>query len=141
MSKGFNYSKWDKIELSDDESDVHPNIDKDSWFRLKHRTRLEREEKEDEEVKKIERQNAEDQSRLNIINARLNGIKSGKDDEDAEFEDVDALKDEATELTNNINKRNIRVEEITERRKWNIDNICKTKEEKTIVNSADIACK
>ena len=29
------------IELSDDESDCHPNIDKDSWFRLKHRTRVE----------------------------------------------------------------------------------------------------
>jgi hypothetical protein len=36
----FNYSKWDNIELSDDESDLHPNIDKDSWFRMKHRTRL-----------------------------------------------------------------------------------------------------
>lgn len=22
----FNYSKWDKIELSDDESDLHPNV-------------------------------------------------------------------------------------------------------------------
>ena len=73
------YSKWDNIELSDDESDCHPvtffpstsytyssnnrlsppirvvltrrrpntappphqNIDKESWFRLKHRTRVE----------------------------------------------------------------------------------------------------
>ena len=43
---GFNYSKWDNIELSDDESDLHPNIDKDSWFRMKHRTRIEREAKE-----------------------------------------------------------------------------------------------
>ena len=43
---GFNNSKWDNIELSDDESDLHPNIDKDSWFRMKHRTRLEREAKE-----------------------------------------------------------------------------------------------
>ena len=25
---GFDYSKWDNIELSDDESDCHPNIDK-----------------------------------------------------------------------------------------------------------------
>lgn len=28
MSKPFDYSKWDNIELSDDEEDVHPNIDK-----------------------------------------------------------------------------------------------------------------
>jgi hypothetical protein len=28
MARSFNYSKWDNIELSDDESDLHPNIDK-----------------------------------------------------------------------------------------------------------------
>ncbi len=50
---GFNYSKWDNIELSDDEDDVHPNIDKESWFRLKHRTRVEREEKEDKDKTRI----------------------------------------------------------------------------------------
>ena len=27
-NKAFDYSKWDNIELSDDESDLHPNIDK-----------------------------------------------------------------------------------------------------------------
>jgi cell division cycle protein 37 len=40
--KPFDYSKWDKIELSDDEEDLHPNIDKDSWFRWKHQARVER---------------------------------------------------------------------------------------------------
>lgn len=57
MAKPFDYSKWDNIEvrqsttllvsamhfiyldvrvqLSDDESDLHPNIDKESWFRMK----------------------------------------------------------------------------------------------------------
>lgn len=36
------YKKWDKLELSDDEDDVHPNIDKQSWFRWKHQARVER---------------------------------------------------------------------------------------------------
>ena len=53
MSKPFDYSKWDNIELSDDEDDVHPNIDKESWFRMKHRSRVEREDREAEEKKKI----------------------------------------------------------------------------------------
>jgi cell division cycle protein 37 len=53
MSKGFDYSKWDKIELSDDEDDVHPNIDRESWFRLKHRSRVEREANEDKDKKQI----------------------------------------------------------------------------------------
>ena len=47
MSKlAFDYSKWDNIEISDDEADTHPNIDKASWFRMKHRSRVEREETE-----------------------------------------------------------------------------------------------
>jgi len=136
-TKGFNYSKWDNIELSDDESDLHPNIDKDSWFRMKHRSRLEREEKEDKEIQFYIQKNSEDSSRLNIINARIKGIECGEGskDEDAEFEDVDALKVEKKELEGQIATRNTRVAEIKERRSWNIDNICVTKEEKTIVNS------
>ena len=53
MSKPFDYSKWDKLELSDDEDDVHPNIDKESWFRMKHRSRVEREEREEADKKQI----------------------------------------------------------------------------------------
>jgi cell division cycle protein 37 len=68
--KSFDYSKWDKIELSDDESDLHPNIDKESWFRMKHRSRLEREEREDEEIKQYESLNKENNARLQVINAR-----------------------------------------------------------------------
>ncbi|KAJ1982101.1 hsp90 co-chaperone Cdc37 [Dimargaris verticillata] len=46
----LNYSKWDNIELSDDEDvEVHPNVDKKSFIRWRqqaiHRERLEREAK------------------------------------------------------------------------------------------------
>ncbi len=134
MAKPFDYSKWDNIELSDDESDLHPNIDKDSWFRLKHRTRLEREEKEDQEIEQYEKQNEIDGKRINVIKARLKGVTEADGDEDAEYEDTSALEEELKELQHNISGRNSRIEEIREKRKWNIDNICKVKEEKTIVN-------
>jgi cell division cycle protein 37 len=134
--KAFDYSKWDKIELSDDESDLHPNIDKDSWFRLKHRTRIEREEREDAEIKEIIKLNGEDKTQLNLVNARIRSFESGELAEDeAELFDVEAMKVETKELMERINKREKRIEEINERRKWNIDNICKVKEEKTIVNN------
>ena len=58
---------------------------------MKHRTRLEREAKEDEEIKAMAKQNEDDGSRLSIIKARLTNIQKGIADEDAEFEDVDAL--------------------------------------------------
>jgi len=135
MSKPFNYSKWDNIELSDDESDLHPNIDKDSWFRLKHRTRLEREEREDLEVKEAKEKNAEDGRRINVIQARLKSISQGGEDDDAQFEDTEALEVELKELQQHIENRNKRMEEIHEKRQWNIDNICKVKEEKTVVSN------
>jgi cell division cycle protein 37 len=140
---GFNYSKWDNIELSDDEDDLHPNIDKESWFRMKHRSRLEREEREDQEVKHMEKMNAEDAARMKIIQARVKVIENptgGDNDDDAEFEDVDALKSEYQELRTNTAQRMTRIDEIKERRKWNIDNICQVSEERTIVSkSATVA--
>ena len=138
---GFNYSKWDNIELSDDESDLHPNIDKESWFRMKHRSRLEREEREDEEIKHIEKINTEDAARLKIIAARIKVIetKSFGEDNDAEFDDIEALKVEFAELKGNTALRLKRVDEIKERRKWNIDNICVTSEERTIVSNKQVA--
>ncbi len=38
------YSKWDNIEVSDDEDETHPNIDTPSLFRWRHQARLDREE-------------------------------------------------------------------------------------------------
>ncbi len=134
---GFNYSKWDNIELSDDESDLHPNIDKESWFRMKHRSRLEREEQEDKEMVEIKKAESEARSRHKIIKARLQAIEDGTAGEEAEFEDVEALKSESAEIQGHLDMMANRVNDITERRKWNIDNICKVKDERTMISSAD----
>ena len=64
----------------------------------------------------------------------LNGVLQSTD-EDAELEDMDALIGEADELETRISLRKKRIDEINERRSWNADNICQTKEEKTIVNA------
>lgn len=133
MAKSFDYSKWDNIELSDDESDLHPNIDKESWFRLKHRTRLEREAREDEEIQEYTKKNLEDEARVKLIESRIEGVKSGEG-EDADFVDTEALEIELKELQTKIHHRKQRMAEIQEKRKWTIDNICRVKEEKTVVN-------
>ena len=132
---GFNYSKWDNIELSDDESDLHPNIDKDSWFRMKHRTRLEREAREDEEVKEIRNLNKDDEARLAIVQKRIARLENNDNDEnDDEDDDIDALQGEASELIKLLKLRKEKVKDIEERRKWNAENICTVKDEVTIVN-------
>lgn len=38
----LDYSKWDHIEISDDEDDTHPNVDTPSLFRWRHQARVER---------------------------------------------------------------------------------------------------
>jgi len=50
------YSKWDHIEISDDEDDTHPNVDTPSLFKWRHEARIQKEdEKKSEKVKKRSR--------------------------------------------------------------------------------------
>lgn len=51
---GFNYAKWDRLEISDDEETFHPNLDKGLNVRVNRITRDRKEEEIDSEVKKLE---------------------------------------------------------------------------------------
>jgi len=53
MPSGFNYSKWDNIELSDDEDNFHPNIDNNLMIRLQREKRQQREKEEEEKKTKL----------------------------------------------------------------------------------------
>eukprot|EP00930_Biecheleria_cincta_P099080 TRINITY_DN90734_c0_g1_i1.p1 TRINITY_DN90734_c0_g1~~TRINITY_DN90734_c0_g1_i1.p1 ORF type:complete len:328 (-),score=95.35 TRINITY_DN90734_c0_g1_i1:120-1103(-) len=50
---GFDYSKWDRLEISDDEDTFHPNLDKGLNIRVNRITRDRKEEEIDSEVKKL----------------------------------------------------------------------------------------
>ena len=108
---------------------------------MKHRTRLEREQREDEDIKNWTKLNEQENNRIQTITARLAGLKEliAAGDEEAELEDQDALQGELAELKSQVEERNKKIAAINERRSWNIDNICQVKEEKTFVNSADIS--
>ena len=100
MSKlAFDY-KWDNIEISDDEADTHPNIDKASWFRMKHRSRVEREETEKMEKTAMEKENKADGEREREIVCLLAEVRSGGDA--AEYEDEDALVGELEEVRGGV---------------------------------------
>jgi cell division cycle protein 37 len=47
MSRPFDYSKWDRLEISDDEKDAHPNIDSSLMIRIKREQRARREAEEE----------------------------------------------------------------------------------------------
>lgn len=111
------YSKWDKIELSDDEEDNHPNIDKDSWVRLKHRQRVEKEEEDSIKRKKLEEKLAKLRREFDTFpeGARTH-MKAQKVDK--EIKDVEA------ELA-----------KMDKERRWNADNMCKLSESRTEVSA------
>ena len=50
----LNYSKWDRIELSDDEDNFHPNIDNNLMIRLQREKRQQREQEEAEMRKELQ---------------------------------------------------------------------------------------
>jgi hypothetical protein len=104
---------------------------------MKHRSRLERDAREDVEIKEMNKEMDQERARVKIIDARL--AKKDTGDEDAEFEDYDALHGEKSELEQRINAKTKRIAQIMEKRSWNIDNICQVKEEKSFVNSATIS--
>jgi len=115
---GFDYSKWDKIELSDDEDDLHPNIDKDSWFRLKHRTRVEKEE-DDAKV------TAELMKKLTKLKSDLSAFgEAGKSHEKAKH------------IQKEIDEVEAKLEKMEKEKKLNADNMCKVTESRTEVNSS-----
>ena len=50
---GFDYSKWDRLEISDDETTFHPNLDTGLNIRVNRITRDRKEEEIDSEKKKL----------------------------------------------------------------------------------------
>jgi cell division cycle protein 37 len=138
MSKPFDYSKWDKIELSDDEADCHPNIDKESWFRMKHRSRVEREENEAKDKENILKEMEKAARRIAQLQYDLKKLDHAKaedsDDDDVDLDDREALQTELAELLQANAARQTKLNEYEKNKKWNVDNMFEVKEERTVVN-------
>ncbi|CAJ1949544.1 unnamed protein product [Cylindrotheca closterium] len=139
MSKPFDYSKWDNIELSDDEEDVHPNIDRESWFRMKHRSRVEREEHEDKDKKRIMDEIEKASQRIKMLERDLKKIEKQKaddsDSDDDDLDDAEAIKIEIEELQTQNRQRKAKLDDYEKNKKWNVDNMFEVKEERTVINT------
>jgi len=60
LSRPLNYSKWDNIELSDDEDNFHPNIDNNLMIRLQREKREQREKDEAEKAEALKAKGTDD---------------------------------------------------------------------------------
>merc|ERR1712048_1326792 len=60
----LNYSKWDNIEISDDEDDTHPNIHTPSLFKWRHEARVQRMDELQSEKERVSEGKKETENQL-----------------------------------------------------------------------------
>lgn len=69
----INYSKWDHIEISDDEDDTHPNIHTPSLFKWRHEARVKRMDELQSEKERVSEGKKETEIQLNRAKAAGSG--------------------------------------------------------------------
>ena len=101
---------------------------------MKHRSRVEREENEEADKKRIRQAMARDSLRMNELQRSIDKIekKTGRngDDSDDDLEDVDGMKAEVKELEDSNKKHQEKLDEYERNKKWNVDNMCTVVDEK-----------
>lgn len=115
------YSRWGKIEVSDDEDDTHPNIDTPSLFRWRHQARVERTQKEQEEKAQFVAQQKENRIKLREAQEKLKKAKGNPVEMSSIKKEVDALKKEEEKLKRREDEF-LKQERLTP---WNVDTLSK----------------
>ncbi|CAD5117945.1 DgyrCDS6687 [Dimorphilus gyrociliatus] len=128
----LDYSKWDHIEISDDEDDTHPNIDTPSLFRWRHQARLERMEQAEKEKQSLQSTVQSHQQKMAEIKQKI------KEAEEKNLSDeLEKLKTSEAELLKQDQEFAKKEEELKKKERltpWNVDTICHDGKSKTIIN-------
>lgn len=128
----INYSKWDHIEISDDEDDTHPNIDTASLFRWRHQARVERMEEAKKKKEEYEKQKETHQQRLASIKQKLKEAE-----EQSAIDQLEKLKLQLSEMEKQESEFKNKEEDLKKEERltpWNIDTICHEGKTKTLIN-------
>ncbi|XP_045198137.2 hsp90 co-chaperone Cdc37-like [Mercenaria mercenaria] len=131
----INYSKWDHIEISDDEDDTHPNIDTPSLFRWRHQARVEKMEEAKKEKETLAKEHSTNQQKIQQMKQKLKEVE-----EKESMDNFEKMKKELKELEKQESEYQKKEEELKKKEKltpWNIDTICHEGKSKTIINKYD----
>jgi len=112
----LDYSKWDNIEVSDDEDDTHPNVDTPSLFRWRHKARIEREEEMRKERFNLDREGDK-------IRKKINKLKVNDPSRKKLEKEYDDWKSKETDMADKERKA-----------PKNVDNMSTEKEDRVMVN-------
>jgi cell division cycle protein 37 len=126
MSK-IDYSRWNNIEISDDEDEVHPNIDTPSLFRWRHQARMDRMAEAEAEKKEFEAKKAE-----------LLKKKAVAEEKKLKGEDLGPLQEELSKTEKEIQEREAELNKKEKLTPWNVDTIGQDGFSKTVINAKPI---
>ena len=96
---------------------------------MKHRSRVEREENEAADKKRIAQANGRDNLRIKELENNLKKKKKPKgsggedDSDDDDLEDYDGMAAEVAELKKGIAQRQVTLDNYEKNKKWNVDNL------------------
>lgn len=131
----INYSKWDNIEISDDEDDTHPNVDTPSLHRWRHQARVDREAetKRDKATRRMNLKVAQKQA--SNLKAEVDRISALAPDPakvtDEQKKDITDKKTKLTELEQQVADYEEKEKELERQErmfpKWNVDNMSSDK--------------
>ncbi|CEF64520.1 Hsp90 co-chaperone Cdc37 [Strongyloides ratti] len=126
----IDYSHWKKIEVSDDEDDVHPNIDTPSLFRWRHQARLEKMAQKKEQELKLKKEKEEVEKQKQELEQKFKNVDIENNDEYAKIsEEIKKQEEEYKKKEEELIKNNLN-------EAWNIDTIGKVTTNASRINKA-----
>ncbi|XP_026691243.2 hsp90 co-chaperone Cdc37 [Ciona intestinalis] len=129
MSK-LDYSKWDHIEISDDEDETHPNIDTPSLFRWRHQARVERMEEQKREREQLEKGKQAHKQKLKEVEQKLKSQALSE----ADAKKMSMTKEELKKQEEEFQKKERELLKKEKEQPWNVDTICKEGFSKSVIN-------
>ncbi|XP_069460189.1 hsp90 co-chaperone Cdc37 [Ambystoma mexicanum] len=129
------YSVWDKIEVSDDEDETHPNIDTASLFRWRHQARVERMEQFQKEKEEYDKGWGECRKKLADCQKKMKELEmQGTDNVKS---DLQKMQSELQQLKKDERNWEKKANELRKKEKtmpWNVDTLSKDGFSKSVIN-------
>ncbi|TNN70031.1 Hsp90 co-chaperone Cdc37 [Liparis tanakae] len=131
----IDYSVWDHIEVSDDEDDIHPNIDTPSLFRWRHQARVERMEDFEKKGEDINKSLGECRRKLTDAQKKIQELTiSSTDDGKAELNKAQAEEKKLKKEERDWEKKSGEHNKDEKKMPWNVDTLSKEGFSKSVVN-------
>jgi len=130
MARPLNYSKWDNIEISDDEDDTHPNIDTPSLFKWRHESRVKRMEELESKKKATSDEKRKKEKEIDALKKKMASTSLSEHEMAIIRKGLSELEKEAEEVTER--EKSVRDEE--QKLPWNVDTISSDGFSKSIIN-------